>query len=272
MCYNGVVVNRRRSPKSSLPSSYNEWGRTYVIEGCAYPSVTTVLGVIHIPRLQKWRITQAVERGWEASQQGATLAQAKAGENKRFPKAIHPATHLGTEVHARIEAELNGEEPKETDALILRHVASAMRFLLDINAEPVMVEQGVYHPEGLYAGTADLLCRLPDGRNAIVDWKTGRAWPRHSLQAVAYADATRLIDRPDADDYINGYDAGEAPRVDTTYMVYTREKGYYYREIPVNDPTSVFMWKSALAPFHAVNSSEYQKMSDIGESYNGYRR
>ena len=252
-----------RPARKNSPGLYSEWGRTYLIDGVAYPSITTVLGVIHVPRLQKWRLSKAVERGWEGSQKGYTLSQTQAAEKRFFPKQSSLATEFGTAVHAHIEAELKGEIPEpDHDGRRSKHVASAMRFLLDINAEPTMVEQGLYHSQHGYAGTTDLYCRLPDGREIVVDWKTGRSWPRHALQAVACAAADRLLIREAG--YDDCQDGGEAPQVDTTFMVYTGENGYQYKEIAVNDPTALPMWESALNLFHAVNSPAYDQMADYG--------
>ena len=53
--------------------------------------------------------------------------------------------------------------------------------------EVTTIEERVYNAEYRYAGTLDRLGKLPDGRLALIDIKTGAAMPCYPLQTAAYA-------------------------------------------------------------------------------------
>ncbi|HET7386820.1 MAG TPA: hypothetical protein VFJ19_09195 [Nocardioidaceae bacterium] len=135
----------------------------------------------------------------------------------------------GTEVHALAEKITHGEEVDVPDHLT-GYVASAVAFLDDWEAEPVVTEAVVGHHKWGYAGTLDAVYRLPGGRIALSDWKTGASgiWPETVLQLNAYANA---------DTYMDG--EGEHPMselgITEAFAVHVREDGYSVHPIPLTD-------------------------------------
>ena len=253
---------RSKRYRRKRSEGYADWGRTYKVDGVDYPSVTTVLNVLHVPALQQWHRNKALETGWEGARRGLTLQQVKSGELYRFPSVASPA-RFGTDVHATIEKILKGGEVPSgyQEGRRGAHVIAALGFLTQMKANPTHVEVGVYHPYKHYAGTADLFCTLADGRTALVDWKTGSDWPKHALQLVAYAEATRIIgfnSREKRKEY-RCYDSGEeVPHVDVAFGVYTQDDSQWrVLEVDPQERWTVDTWNTALKAFHMVNMPEY---------------
>lgn len=163
------------------------------------PSVTTILGNLAKPALVNWAAkevaTYAVENltSWE----GLTPSDA-VDLLKRAPyRNMTNRGEIGTAVHAAIEATASEEDAPTVDADLLPYVSGATRFLNDLVAEIVHLEVTCFNETWEYAGTADAILKLKDGRLAIADWKTSKAiYPEVALQLQAYA-ACEFIGWPD---------------------------------------------------------------------------
>jgi len=137
----------------------------------------------------------------------------------------------GTEVHGLGEQLLRGEEVEVPEHLA-GHVESYVRFLDEWKPEPILIEAPVGHRRWRYAGTLDMVVRLPDGRQVLADIKTSASgiWPETAYQLAAYRHAEVYLDA----------DGREQPMVpvDAGYAIWVRADGYDV--IPVECGERVF--------------------------------
>lgn len=153
----------------------------YEYNGQRLPRVTTVLGILSKPGLEKWKHRVGLVEAERVSREAAGL---------------------GTEIHAACEyiarCHMAGDLPLMGPPPHLRSFVEAYHGWLAENVEAVeSVEQFVYHPRDLYAGTADLTVRLRDGRRMLVDIKSSNSIDgSYRLQTSAYADALDALGEP----------------------------------------------------------------------------
>jgi genome maintenance exonuclease 1 len=141
--------------------------------GVAYPSVTTVTGILNADKIAAWR--------------------ARVGEEEANKIGSKAATR-GTAVHNLIEKYLLNDP--EYGKGVLPHVMQSL-----VNIKPILekrlnkiyeLEVPLYSDHLKLAGTCDCACEF-DGVNSIVDFKTSK-WPKkkslisnYFVQAAAYA-------------------------------------------------------------------------------------
>jgi len=149
-------------------------GRRYLtLDGNAYPSVTTVLGVLSRESIAEWR--------------------AKVGE-EAANKISLKATTRGTAVHSIIEKYMNNE-PDYAEGF-LPHVVQSLhnlKPLIDKHVTKVYGQEVPLYSDHLkLAGTCDAIVEW-DGVPTIVDWKTSRRPKKKAnissyfMQLAAYA-------------------------------------------------------------------------------------
>lgn len=144
-------------------------------DGELVPSVTNVIGILDKPALPRWAAKLVAERaaslkrslaGMEDSEVIDTLKGAPWSKSKR-------AADRGTDIHAYLEARLNGWEPEELSSDALPFKAAADDWFEQWGPEEVIgTEMTLFHP--LYAGTTDVVFRR-DGKMVIADFKTSKA-------------------------------------------------------------------------------------------------
>ena len=158
----------------SLDRTESPDGRRYLtLDGNAYPSVTTVLGILSRESIAKWR--------------------AKVGEEEANKISLK-ATTRGTAVHSIIEKYMNNE-PDYADGF-LPHVVQSLhnlKPLLDKHITKVYGQEVPLYSDHLkLAGTCDAIVEW-DGVPTIVDWKTSRRPKKKAnissyfMQLAAYA-------------------------------------------------------------------------------------
>jgi hypothetical protein len=164
-----------------LPRDDPDQGTHYLVDGFPYVRVSTITNMIRKESLEQWRGSVGNEAADERMHLGATFGRRLHAGFQAFatnPTAGHWAPSLDPDLEPFAEAFLGWWHS---------HVARV------IGAELFLVS----HQHG-YAGTADLVARLTEGRGlAIVDWKSGSAHPRGNpapdpawrLQLAAYAEA-----------------------------------------------------------------------------------
>jgi hypothetical protein len=155
-------------------------------------------------------------------------------------RELDKAGKRGTEVHDLAEKLAHGEEIDVPDDLA-GHVESAVRFLDEWKPETLLTETVVASREWGYAGTFDLLMRLPDGRTVLADWKTTRSgiWGETALQLGAYANANIYLDADDTEHPVEGL------HIDTGMAVWIRGDGYDVYEVDLDEGFRIFthvMW------------------------------
>ena len=149
-------------------------GRRYLtLDGNAYPSVTTVLGVLSRESIAQWR--------------------AKVGEEEANKISLK-ATTRGTAVHSIIEKYMNNE-PDYAEGF-LPHVVQSLENLKPLLNKHITKVYGqevpLYSDHLKLAGTCDAIVEW-DGVPTIVDWKTSRRPKKKAnissyfMQLAAYA-------------------------------------------------------------------------------------
>jgi hypothetical protein len=156
------------------------------------PSVTTILKVLDKPALTAWKIEQAVLAVVTTPRLTGELDDAfihrVLAVDKEHDKERDAAAQLGTDIHAAIQAGLNGMPvPPHLDVYVNPVIEAIDRTGKVLWTERVLVGNG-------YAGKADCGLVTTTG-SAIVDFKTTKTlpkecYPEHKLQLAAYARAS----------------------------------------------------------------------------------
>lgn len=116
-----------------------------------YPSVTTILKeTVHQPGLINWF---------------------KYSNARDIDKKLAETGRIGTELHELFDSILKGNR-----AMLKReyqpHAAAFSKWVNDVQAEPYLTEFTVFSDRYGFAGKIDFYGRV-NGRNTVVDWKTG---------------------------------------------------------------------------------------------------
>lgn len=237
-------------------------GHGYKIDGRKVPGVTTLIGDgLPKPNLTYWAAgavaTYVATAGPDVLDALRSLGQdgmIKALKNIPWSQRDAAAVR-GTAVHKLAERLSHGEEVDVPDELV-GYVEACVSFLNDTRIAPVVTELPVGNRTYGYGGTADMIGDFPDGRRALIDYKTASSgvWPETALQLAAYRHAE-----------ICSVDGHEFPmsdlRVSCTYAVWLRSDGYEL--IPVETSEEVFEVFKAVA---AVARSKEVMRSWIGEA------
>jgi hypothetical protein len=188
--------------------------------------VTKLLGDgLPKPWLTPWSVKVASEY---AVNEWATLDKldpfARLAAIKAAPYAIvNAAAKRGTEVH-RIAEQYAAGEAVEYDPALTGYVEAAIRFQHEWQPDILLAEVTVYNLDLGYAGTLDLIAKLPDGRIALLDYKTSRAiYPETGAQLAAYRYATHYLDADGK--------AQPMPAVDWCGAVHIRADGFGVYEL-----------------------------------------
>jgi hypothetical protein len=206
-------------------------GHSYKLDGRPVPGVTTLISSgLPKPALAYWSARTVAE--YVADADDDTLAALRTLGRDGMVKALKEvpwtgrdtAAVRGTKVHRYAERIVNGERvPEDDDTLpVWGYIESCVRFLDDWRAAPVLTETVVGSRRHRYAGTLDLVADLPDGRRALMDYKTSNSgvWPEAALQLAAYRHA----------DFYLGSDGSEVAMkelgINCAYAVWLRADGY----------------------------------------------
>jgi len=111
------------------------------------------------------------------------------------------------------------------DPVLIPYLTAWKTFLEQSKSDVIMVEEAVFHPVARYAGTYDRWIVL-NGRDTIVDIKTGAKEPWHPLQTAAYAHCFPNTPMQRAGVYL--------------------DKSGTYKLVDHRDPTDITMFMSAL--------------------------
>jgi hypothetical protein len=200
----------------------------YKLDGAKVEGVTTLLSKgLPKPGLPYWSAKSVAEYVTDVDQ--STLDALRTLGRDGMVKALKgipweqrdSAAVRGTEVHHLAEKLSKGDEVDVPDHLA-GHVESCVRFLDEWRPAPVVTEVSVASRRWRYAGTLDLVADLPDGRRALMDYKTSASgiWPETALQLSAYRHA----------DFFLGEDGSEIPMsvldINCAYAVHLRADGY----------------------------------------------
>jgi hypothetical protein len=172
-------------------------GRHYrTPEGELVPSVTNVIGILDKPALPRWSAKLVAETAYRMRHALPEMEESEAVDMlKGSPwSKSKRAADRGTDIHAYLEALLNGWAPEELsqDAEPYRKAADDWFDYIGASLEDVRTEVTLFHPG--YAGTTDLIAKQ-DGKWIIADFKTSKAiYDEAALQLSALSACHTLAD------------------------------------------------------------------------------
>lgn len=197
--------------------------------------VTSVLDSLNKPALVTWAAKMAAAFAVEAKDSWENLNKTAAIEliqnaSKRYARE---AAEIGTNAHAVAESignyAMGGAKPVITGDDI-PWATSYLRFLKEMKAKPMLLEQTVWNHTLGYAGTFDGVYEL-DGKVVMIDTKTGKSgiYPETALQQVAYCHGECIVDP-------NGVET-EMPKIEAAYALWLRPEGYALHPLDVTEST-----------------------------------
>lgn len=182
-------------------------GHRYTIDGQPAPGVTTLLGAgFPKPALVHWAANTVAEYVADATPEHLEALRglgrdAMYDQLRKAPNRTRDrAAARGTDVHRYAEQLVRGDAIDVPDD-IAGYVDAAVAFMNDWRINPVLTEALVASRRHMYCGTVDLVADLPDGRRAIMDYKTGKqlrrnekgVYPEAALQLAAYRHADTYV-------------------------------------------------------------------------------
>jgi hypothetical protein len=196
--------NARTDPQTGL--------RFYTWRGFELPSVTTIRRMAGVPHgLHQWAIGKVIDRAIdEWSELGKQLAAADpagvAVVRHRLRQAAtderDAAARLGTAVH---DAAAEGKPLTDVPSDVAPRLRQYLDWLSSSGAEILGAEFQVWNLTVGYAGTADFLCRFPDGSIWVVDLKTGKGiYSDHAIQLIGYLMAEFIGENDVIDESLTG--------------------------------------------------------------------
>jgi len=171
-------------------------GRAYVIKGVAYPSVTTILGVLDKGNaLIQWGVNCAIEymsqqlnEDEEHRIDDRQISEILNSARYEWRNVKTDAADIGTTAHNLIERYIKyGDMPDSNVNEKAKTAFEAFReWEREHNVEFIESELTVISKSHGYAGTLDLLCKL-DGKETVVDFKTSKDfYAGYGKQIAAY--------------------------------------------------------------------------------------
>jgi len=165
---NFIQLDETKLPKTK--GKRTDGMRFYEVDGKAYPSITTVLGVQPKPGLDAWRKNVGEEAAkWEMAR----------------------AARRGKTTHTLVEQYLKGETPSTRDVLPLGLFALLKPYLKQIDNVHCL-ETILYSKKLTVAGQVDCIAEY-NGKLSVIDFKTANkerndAWnENYYIQTTAYA-------------------------------------------------------------------------------------
>lgn len=184
------------------------WGHSYKLDGQPCPGVTTLLkDGVPKPALMHWAARVVAQHVYDldddtvlAMKHASPLATVNKWKQIPFQQSKDAAAR-GTEVHGYAERLVKGWDV-DVPLHLAGYVKAAVDFQNDWRIRPVLVEAVVASRTHQYCGTVDLIADLPDGRRALMDYKTTKSgiWPEAALQLAAYRHAEFTVTN-DGDEY-----------------------------------------------------------------------
>src|SRR5210317_1860404 len=165
---NFIQLDETKLPKTK--GKRTDGMRFYEVDGKAYPSITTVLGVQPKPGLDAWRKNVGEEAAkWEMAR----------------------AARRGKTTHTLVEQYLKGETPSTRDVLPLGLFALLKQYLKQIDNVHCL-ETILYSKQLTVAGQVDCIAEY-NGKLSVIDFKTANkervdSWnENYYIQCTAYA-------------------------------------------------------------------------------------
>ena len=238
--------------------------RTYSWEGRELPSVTTIKSMAGMSyNIHRWALNCVVDRAVDqndslnrmlAATDEASRTAAKKWLLAAATEEKDRAADLGTRIHdaAAKNTDLTRVAPDMHAQLRQYHA-----WLEQEKPEVLYTEQQVFNLTLGYAGTFDMMCRMPDGETYIVDIKTGKStFPEHALQLCAYS----LAEWVGENDVIDWDATNELHGVSGVAILHLQKTQWKWQEVQIT-PRMFRAWRG-LVEF-ATWSGEHRAMKTV---------
>jgi hypothetical protein len=185
------------SPVHRMPTSDGSGERPTTIRDAKrlglYPSVTSILGVLAKPGLEKWKLDQVALATLRTPKQEKESPDywCNRVRNAAFEQ-VEQAADLGTMIHGALELAMAGEP---YDPSLSVYIEPVLKWKDATGITIVDREIRVVNKEEGFAGTADVLFRYGQRGIGILDYKTRKtvpgqpvgAYDNQAMQLAAYA-------------------------------------------------------------------------------------
>lgn len=173
------------TPVHRLPTADGQGERPTTLRDAVrlglYPSVTSILGILAKPGLEKWKLDQvalatlrAPKQPQESDDYWCNRVRTAAFEQ------VEQAADLGTMIHGALEAAMAGEP---YDPEFRPYVEPVLEWKARVGIQIVDREARLVNRAEGFAGTADVLFRYGQNGIGILDYKTRKTKPGENLQA-----------------------------------------------------------------------------------------
>lgn len=174
-------------------------GQFYRYQDKFYPSVTSILAVIAKPALIEWAAKVAAENVLMYPETYSTVDKARAS----IYIQRDDAAARGTDAHLIAENYGNRVYNKPDANAIDKNLGilnpfhpAIVSFFNTMKPEIIASEITLINTKEEYAGTADLVAKMADGRTYIIDFKTSKAvYSEYPLQVEAYRQCDKFINK-----------------------------------------------------------------------------
>ncbi len=224
-------------------------GHYYVdAKGKRVVGVTTVCGMWPKPMLVGWAARTAAQYAVDNWDELSGMSNnVKFELIKDAPNQDRDAAAgKGTKVHDFAEHLILGEEVEPPEEIV-GHVEAYAKFLDTFKVEPIHTESNVFNYNLGYAGTLDMICRIPsiDDAPILCDIKTTRSgiFGDVALQLSAYANATHISD---------GETETEMPEIKRAFAIHVRADGADIRELNLDGAFMTFRYLKEIYHAQAV--------------------
>jgi genome maintenance exonuclease 1 len=207
----------------------------YTYEGTIYPGWTSIGKIVDKSEaLMTWATRRAVAGVLDQLDAlPAMLANNDRTEvinmlAKRSAWDRDKAGSRGSTIHDHADRIVRGLEPVDVAVELRKPVAAIAEWWASCGWTLRLSEAYVVNPALGYAGTFDLLARDQAGLTVLADWKSGRMYPEHRLQLLAYASAQFIAP---ADSPV----AYPMPAVDRHVVLLVTDDGVEPVEVEIDD-------------------------------------
>ena len=164
------------------------------------PSVTTILGIIGKPQLEKWKVSQGILAAGKNPRQEAESQEywVQRVYDAAFQQ-VEDAAEKGSAIHAALDAVMDGQPVADE---YRAHVQPVLAWLSETGIEIAERETLVVNLQEGYAGRADVFFRYGKRGIGILDYKTRKTrvgervtpYDGQGMQLAAYAAAFYGVD------------------------------------------------------------------------------
>jgi hypothetical protein len=173
------------TPAHKLPTADGRGERATTVRDARrlglFPSVTSILGILAKPGLEKWKLNQVALATLRTPKQTEESEDYWCGRVRNVAfEQVEQAADLGTMIHGALELAMNGE-PYADD--MHPYVEPVIAWKEQTGIEIIEREVRLVNQQHGFAGTSDVLFRYGQQGIGILDYKTRKTKPGEKVEA-----------------------------------------------------------------------------------------